>query len=138
MIIVSPDCRLADDDVEIKFIHASGPGGQNVNKVATAAQLRFAIGPCGALSEEVKMRLRELARNKISAGDELVITARRYRTQARNRQDAIDRLCEIIRKALVKPKKRLKSKPPARVARQRLEGKRRKSEKKQLRRPVEM
>lgn len=137
MITITPTLQLNDNDVLIKYIHASGPGGQNVNKVATAAQLRFKITACEVLSAEVKNRLYDIARNKITGAGELVITARRYRTQARNRQDAIDRLCVYIRKALVKPKKRIKKKPPAWVGRKRLESKRQQSDKKRLRRRVD-
>ncbi len=136
MIAISSRCHLKDEEIKIKFIHASGPGGQNVNKVATAAQLRFSIARCEALSPEEKQRLTLLAGSKATVGGDLVITARRYRTQEGNRQDAVERLVQLIRKALEKPKPRIKRKPSLTAKRRRVDDKRVQGERKRLRKPV--
>jgi ribosome-associated protein len=117
-------------------VRASGPGGQNVNKVASAAQLRFDAKHSAALPEDVRQRLLRLAGKRINEGGILVIEAKRYRSQERNRKDAIDRLVNLIRKAAAKPKSRKKTKPTEASKRRRLEEKRRRSEIKRLRQPV--
>jgi len=136
MIIVNNRCRLQDDEIQIRFIQASGPGGQNVNKVATAAQLRFSITQCPALSPEQKQRLCTLAGSRVTTAGELVITARRFRTQERNRQDAIERLVALIEKSLVAPKARIKRKVSKVAKRKRVEDKRLQGDRKRLRKPV--
>ena len=93
------------------FIRASGPGGQHVNKVSTAVQLRFYARQCNSLSPEVYLRLKRLAGKRITEDGVLIIQARRYRSQEKNRQDAIDRLVALIRRATVKPKPRKKTRP---------------------------
>ena len=111
MIEVNEEISLAENEISLSFIHASGPGGQNINKVATAVQLRFAVWESPSLQEEVKARLVKLAGKKVTGSGVLVIEAKRYRTQEKNRRDAIERLCVLIRKALIAPKKRKKTKP---------------------------
>lgn len=127
---------LRKKEIRLEFVRSSGPGGQNVNKVATAAVLRFDVLQSPSLSEQTKRRLVRLAGKRMTAGGILVIKADRYRTQERNRQDAVNRLAQMIRKASEKPKHRIKSRPTAASRERRLAGKHHRSRKKQLRRPV--
>lgn len=134
MIIVTPDIRINEDELRFQFKLASGPGGQNVNKVATAAELRFDAAHSLALPEDVRTRLLTLAGRRLSKEGELLITARRFRSQERNRQDAIERLVDLIQKAAEIPKPRLKIKPSRAAKKRRVAEKRRVGEKKQTRR----
>ncbi|NIR61968.1 MAG: aminoacyl-tRNA hydrolase [Gammaproteobacteria bacterium] len=136
MIRATRDITLGEDELEVRFVLASGPGGQNVNKAATAAQLRFDAARSPSLPEDVRARLLKLAGKRATKEGTVVITARRYRSQERNRQDAIDRLVALIRKAAVKPKPRRKKKASPAAKRKRLEEKRRRSERKRMREPV--
>ncbi|MGP8329708.1 MAG: alternative ribosome rescue aminoacyl-tRNA hydrolase ArfB [Methanosarcinaceae archaeon] len=121
-------------EIHFDFIRSSGPGGQNVNKVATTAQLRFDVNQSPSLPEDVRERLRALAGKRISEAGILIITARRFRTQERNRQDAINRLIALIQKAAEPPPKpRPKKRPSPAAKRRRLEEKRRQSDKKSSR-----
>jgi ribosome-associated protein len=120
-------------DIRFSFIRASGPGGQNVNKVATAVQLRFDVRGTRALSDAVKDRLTRLEAGRITAGGELVIEAKRFRTQDDNRQDALERLERLIARASVPPKVRRPTKPSAATRERRLHQKRHRSARKQLR-----
>ncbi len=138
MIFVTPDIELNEDELHFQFVLASGPGGQNVNKVATAVQLRFDINRSTALSGDVRTRLRHLAGTRLTRDGVLVITARRFRTQARNRADAIERLVLLIRKAAIRPRPRRTTKPSAAVKRRRREDKRRRGERKRERAPVKL
>ena len=134
MIDITPTLRLREDELQFQFKLASGPGGQNVNKVATAAELRFDVARSPSLPEAVRARLLILAGSRVTQDGELLITARRFRSQERNRQDAIDRLIALIRKAAEPPKPRLKTRPSRAARERRLEEKRRLGEKKQTRR----
>lgn len=134
MIRINPNISLQDEEVQIVFVRSGGPGGQNVNKVATAAQLRFDAAHSPALAPAVQARLASLAGRKMTAEGVLIIEASRHRTQNRNRQEAIDRLVELIARAAVAPKRRRKTAPTASSRRRRIEAKKRRSEVKSLRR----
>jgi ribosome-associated protein len=136
MIFLTDAISLEENELEYQFIKASGPGGQNVNKVASAVQLRFDVKRSPSLPEDVRSRLIRLAGRRISRRGVLVIDARRFRHQEQNRQDALRRLKHLILKAIKKPKVRIKTKPTALSKEKRLASKRMQSEKKRLRRPI--
>jgi ribosome-associated protein len=136
MIEISPSLQIDERELQIDFIRASGPGGQNVNKVATAVQLRFDVRG-SSLPEEIKTRLIQLAGKRMTTEGALVIEAKRFRTQEQNRVDAIQRFVELVRKSLMPPKARKKTKPSAASKEVRLKEKKRKGEIKKLRRSRE-
>jgi ribosome-associated protein len=136
MIQITPQIALDDREVTLEFVRASGPGGQNVNKVATAVQLRFDAAHSPSLPEDVRTRLLAQAGGQITGEGVLVIDARRYRTQSRNREDALERLADIVRRAATPPKPRRPTRTPKAAKQKRLESKRRLSERKRLRREV--
>jgi ribosome-associated protein len=136
MIQITPQLALEDREVTLDFVRASGPGGQNVNKVATAVQLRFDAAHSPSLPEDVRARLLAQASGQITGEGVLVIDARRYRTQSRNREDALERLVDILRRAATPPKPRRPTRTPKAAKKRRLESKRRLSERKRLRRDV--
>ncbi len=111
MIIISREISIDEKEIDVDFIRSSGPGGQNINKVSTAVQLRFNIPQSPSLPEDVKMRLAELAGTRCSEKGEIIIEAKRFRTQSKNREDAIRRLVALITQAAQKPKVRKKTKP---------------------------
>ena len=133
IIRVTRTIAIGESEIQERFVHASGPGGQNVNKVATAVQLRFDVGHSPALSDDVRARLAALAGRRITEEGVLVIDARRFRSQARNRDDALARLTELIRKAAEKPKPHFKTRPTAASKTRRLEAKRQRGETKRHR-----
>ena len=123
MIRVTDAIALDERELEERFIRASGPGGQNVNKLATAVQLRFDVRRSPSLPAAVRARLEKLAGNRLTRDGVLVIAAQRHRTQERNRQDALDRLIDLIARAAVVPKPRRPTKPTAGSRERRLAGK---------------
>jgi ribosome-associated protein len=133
VIEITPAIAIDEAELEESFVRASGPGGQNVNKVATAVQLRFDVRRSPSLPEAVKARLERLAGARLTADGVLLITARSHRTQERNRQDALARLVELIRRATVPPVPRRPTKPTKASRRRRLEAKGKRSEVKRLR-----
>ena len=136
MIHITPTISIDERELQLEFVRASGPGGQKVNKVATAVQLRFDVINSPSLSDGVRTRLIRLAGKRMTEDGVLVIEAKRYRTQDRNRKDAIDRLISLIQKAAVQPKPRRKTKPTLASKERRLENKRRRSETKRRRREI--
>ena len=134
MLQITPTLALDEKDILLEFVRASGPGGQNVNKVATAAQLRFDLRGCKSLPPDVKERLTRLAGRRITQEGVLVIEARRFRTQEQNRLDAEARLVSLVRKALVRPKRRRATRPSAASRQARLQSKQRRGAIKRLRR----
>lgn len=133
MIRISPTLTIPDEELAFSYVRASGPGGQNVNKVASAAQLRFDVTRSTALPEEVKVRLARLAGGRMTLDGVLIIEARRFRSQERNREDAEGRLAALIQKALVLPKERRPSRPGAAARAKRLDRKKKRGEIKRLR-----
>ncbi len=132
MIRVTGHISIDEREVEENFIRASGPGGQNVNKLSTAVQLRFNVRN-STLPDDVRERLTRLAGRRLTRDGVLIIGAQRHRTQARNRQDALERLIELIRRAAVAPPRRRPTKPKASAERRRLATKAHRSRIKNLR-----
>jgi len=133
MIRITAHISLNEDELQFSFIRASGPGGQNVNKVATAAQLRFDAAHSPNLPDEVRQRLLLLAGSKATNEGEIIIKATRHRTQERNKQDAITQLKDLILRATTRPKKRKKTRPTRSSVQKRLDTKKLHSRKKALR-----
>jgi ribosome-associated protein len=133
-LIVTPAIRIDPAEMTLSFIRASGPGGQNVNKVSSAAQLRFDLMGSPALPAGLKARAARLAGSRLTSDGVIVITADRFRTQALNRDDAVARLLELLRDAATPPKPRRKTRPTLASKQKRLEGKAKRSGVKSLRR----
>ena len=123
VISILPTLSLPESELEVSYIPASGPGGQNVNKVATAAQLRFNAALSPSLPERIRIRVLELAGTRATRDGVIVITARRFRTQMRNREDAIERLVTLIREAAHRPAFRVATRPGRAARQRRLDGK---------------
>lgn len=132
MLEITPTLSIDERELQIDFIRSSGPGGQNVNKVATAVQLRFDVR-ASSLPEEVKARLIHLAGKRITSEGILWIEAKRFRTQEQNREDALQRFVELVRRSLIKPKARKRTKPTKASKEERLKGKKKRGEIKRIR-----
>jgi ribosome-associated protein len=137
MLHIRPGLAIEDHELEERFVRASGPGGQNVNKVATAVELRFDAGRSPALDDRVLQRLRALAGGRMTADDVLVIDARRHRSQAKNREDARARLVALLRAAATQPRRRRPTAPTAASEARRIGQKRRRAATKQARGRIE-
>ena len=136
MLQITPLIAIDDSEIEEKFVRSSGPGGQNVNKVATAVQLRFDAARSTSIDDDVRERLKVIAGSRMTAEGVLVIDSRAFRTQAQNREAARERLVELLRLATIRPKRRRKTKPSGAAKLQRLDSKKRRSTTKQGRRRV--
>jgi ribosome-associated protein len=136
MIRITPHLSIDESELQEHFIRASGPGGQNVNKVSTAVQLRFDVAHSPSLSDDVRRRLKNLAGNRLTEEGVLIIEAKRFRSQMRNREDALARLIELLQRAAETPRIRHKTKPTLASKLRRLEIKQRRGNTKKLRRAV--
>ena len=134
MIQITPTLAIEESEISEEFVRAAGPGGQNVNKVATAVQLRFNVAGSPSLPADVRQRLIRLAGNRVTGDGELIILASQARSQLENREAALQQLIDLIRRATVKPKPRRPTKPSAAARAKRLDQKRRHSATKRQRR----
>jgi len=132
MIQITPSIHIDESELQFEYIRASGPGGQNVNKVATAVQLRFDV-KSSSLSNDLKQRLVKLAGSKMTNDGVLILEAKRYRTQEQNRDDAILRFVELVRKSATRPKKRIKTIPTKASRERRLKAKKQRGNIKKIR-----
>ena len=135
MIRITNSVRLDPEEIEETFVRSGGPGGQNVNKVATAVQLRFDLRHSPSLPPTLRARAERLAGKRLTKEGTLVITANRFRSQERNREDALERLVELLREAAIPPKPRRATRPSKAAKQRRLKAKSERGEVKKLRRP---
>jgi ribosome-associated protein len=133
MIEISPTLSIDEREIQLTFVRAEGPGGQNVNKVSTVVQLRFDAFHSPSLPPHVRDRLKAIAGSRMTQDGVLIITGRRFRTQIQNRQDALDQLADLLRRAEIRPKVHLKTKPTLGSKLRRREDKRQQGQKKRLR-----
>ena len=133
MLRITDEIQIDESELKWDFVRASGPGGQHVNKVSTAVILRFNAAASPAIDQQVENRLRRIAGRRMTADGQLIIKASRYRSQSQNRQDAVERLQQLIRQAAAKPKSRRKTRPTRSSVERRLAGKQRRSKIKNLR-----
>lgn len=136
MLQITPNIKIKVEDLKFSFIRSSGPGGQNINKVSTAVQLKFDINSSKELSDEIKVKLFKICGRKISTKGVLLIEAKRFRTQEKNKSDAIERFIAIIKKAAIDEKPRHKTKPSKISEVKRIENKKRNSQIKQQRKKI--
>jgi ribosome-associated protein len=136
MIQITPTFSIDESELQFAFVRASGPGGQNVNKVATAVQLRFDVIH-SSLPDEVKERLKRIAGSKVTGEGELLFEAKTFRTQEQNREDAVKRFVELLQRAFKKPRTRHKTKPTAASREKRLQAKKQRGQVKKLRQSKE-
>ena len=134
MIPITPQLAIDEDELTLRFVRASGPGGQNVNKVSSAVELRFDVAHSLSVPEELKTRLKSIAGGRLTEDGMLVIDAQRFRTQGMNRKDAIARLVALLRAAAIRPKSRIPTRPSRGAREARLESKRKTGLTKQTRR----
>jgi ribosome-associated protein len=136
MIRVAPDIAIHEKELTFDFVRSSGPGGQNVNKVATTVQLRFDVEASDAIPLEVKKRLKRIAGKRMTDDGMLIIKAGRFRKQEQNRQDALERLVRLLRAAAVKPKKRIETRPSKAAKERKLAAKKHRGQLKKLRKKI--
>lgn len=136
MIRITPRISIDENEITLEFVRSSGPGGQNVNKVSTAVELRFDAANSPSLADDVRKRLIKIAGNRVTKEGILIIEARRFRTQEKNRADAVERLAGLIRKAAVEPVRRRKTRPTVQSKEERIKRKKLRSMIKKSRKPV--